>query len=489
MNIIIVLFNLPELEHKCIESVKKYTNLERHTLTVYDNYPKKENLAVVWNRLIEESKDENICLLNSDTIVEKDWTRLEENIEAGAVGPITNNCGGNQKHLEKKDSVEEINDLSGFCYCFTKKVWEEVGKFPEDMPFYGQESVFNRKLEDHGYKLMVDRRVYVHHYKGQSWHKARKDGDINDNNREYGKMQYYNFMKRLDKMQKLPRDIVIMGAGPGNPFPTFIGIDQFISDFGGKHISMEDEIPQCDVLIVVQVRHKKEWYDKIRLAKARKKILYFMDLRVPEEFTYKLKSPKGMSLDWDNRDLTIFDKVFICAKEFIDYWKKRYGVEFNWLQQATIQQPTPPVGEHYGIVHIGALDKNFHQNRIDILEKLPNVKQINEFDRKKRAEVVSKQWGIYGSSDFSLSVSPQVEGYTSDRLFHIMGSGGVALSYNPGGLNHLKDYALWFKTIDEAKELLETPKEERDKIKKRAFDYCQSNHTYKDRIIHILENL
>ena len=154
------------------------------------------------------------------------------------MGPVTNNCGGLQKSLPKNGQIEEINDLSGFCYLFRKSVWKEAGGFPEDMPFYGQETVFNRKLEDHGYKLIVDRRVYVHHFKGQSWLKAKDKGEVSLDERDYGKFHYYNFMDRLKRIQKLPRDFVILGAGKGNPFPTFMGIDQFVSDFGGKHCSM-----------------------------------------------------------------------------------------------------------------------------------------------------------------------------------------------------------------------------------------------------------
>lgn len=477
MEIILIKFNLAELEEKCIESVRRHTNLSRHTLTIYDNYPKKENLAVVWNRLISHSTHEVICLLNNDTLVEQGWEKMAEVLKdktVGAVGPVTNNCGGLQKNLQKNGQVEEINDLSGFCYLFRKEVWEDVGRFPEDMPFYGQETVFNRKLEDRGYKLMVDRRVYVHHFKGRSWDKARKRKEINDNNREYGAMQYWNFTRRLEKVQKLPRDIVILGAGKGNPFPTFMGIDQYVSDFGGRHLPMEatvEEIGEPEVLIVIQSRYRKDWYETIAKCKAKKKILYFMDLRTPKEW---------------NGTPEIFDKVFLCSRGYVPLWNKLVPTE--WLPQATIQQPTPPTGDNLGIVHIGGLDDKYHSNRKEFLEGIEHT-QINEIDRDKRAEVVAGQWGIYGSSDFSIAISPDVEGYTSDRQYHIMGSGGCALSFDPGGLEHLKDYALWFKNKKELLAKLKTPKEERDILKKKAFDYTQSNHVYKDRIIHILENI
>ncbi|MBT6051433.1 MAG: hypothetical protein HOG49_31925 [Candidatus Scalindua sp.] len=483
MEIIFVRFNLPDKEQECIDSVRKYTDLSKHKFTIYDNYPKKENLAVVWNRLIEKSEHENICLLNNDCVVEEGWTRMEESLEdkfVGAVGPVCNNCGGKQKNMPKADSIEEINDLSGFCYLFRKSVWEEVGRFPEDMPFYGQETVFNRKLEDKGYKLMVDRRVYIHHYKGQSWLKAKANGDVNDNNREYGRMHYYNFIRRLKEVQKLPRDIVIMGSGKGNPFPTFQGIDQYVSDFGGRHLPMEatlEEIGEPDVLIVAQSRYNPEWYDKIRKCKAKKKALYFMDLRTPESTQF----PKDFPLN------EIYDKVFFNAKGIVQEWKDKYKIEAEWLPQGTIQQPTPPTGENLGVVHIGDLENmTYHRNRKDFLEGI-DFKNLNSSIRDERAEIVARQWGIYGSSDFSIAISPAVEGYTSDRFYHIMGSGGVAVCFDPAGLEHLKDYALFFKTKEELEEILKTTGH--DDLRKRAFDYIQTHHTYKDRIIHILKNI
>ena len=192
MEIIIIAFNLPEKEKECIDSVKKYTNLKLHKLTVYDNYPLKENLAVVWNRLIAESTEDIICLLNNDTVVEEGWTRMIEVLDekVGAVGPVTNNCGTKQKNMPK-GQIEEINDLSGFCYLFRKEVWEEVGKFPEDMPFYGQESIFNRKLQKSGYTLMVDRRVFIHHYGGSSV------GDDEAEQRRIGAEYYKKKLKEI----------------------------------------------------------------------------------------------------------------------------------------------------------------------------------------------------------------------------------------------------------------------------------------------------
>lgn len=197
MNIIIVKYKNPEDEERCIESVKKFTDLTKHTLTIFDNAPENINLGKLWNHLIEESEDEIICLLNSDTIVEEGWDRLEDCFYEdiiGAVGPVTNQCGGKQKNLLKNGEIEEIEDLSGFCYVFKKSAWKDVGGFPEDFPFYGQETAFNRLLQKKGYKLLVDRRVFVYH-KGSA--SLKKSGIDEYNERIKGAERYKNFLKEI----------------------------------------------------------------------------------------------------------------------------------------------------------------------------------------------------------------------------------------------------------------------------------------------------
>lgn len=197
MNIIIVRYKNPEVEEKCIESVKRLTNLKKHRLTVFDNGPENINLGRLWNRLIKEAKDEVICLLNSDTEVEESWEKIENTAMlpgVGAVGPVTDNCKTEQKGMEKDGSVIEVDDLSGFCYIFRKSVWREVGGFPEDFPFYGQETAFNRLLQKHGYKLMVDRRVFVHHEGSSSLKNSGMDEALE---RKKGAERYKRFLKEI----------------------------------------------------------------------------------------------------------------------------------------------------------------------------------------------------------------------------------------------------------------------------------------------------
>ena len=492
MDIIFVRFNLPDKEQECIDSVKKYTDLSKHTFTIYDNYPKKENLAVVWNRLIAESKHENICLLNNDTVVEEGWTRLEESLEdkkVGAVGPVTNNCGTHQKNMEREEKIAAINDLSGFCYCFRKEVWQEVGGFPEDMPFYGQESVFNRKLQDHGYELNVDRRVYIHHYKGQSFKKAKKRKEIDEREAEYAKMHYYNFVRRLKTLrEKIPQGtkIAILGGGKGNPFPLHRGLEQAVSDFFGSDgllLGANSDFRELkkfkpDIFLSTQTSgytNAQKLLCKYASRQGCKMILYFCDLRYPSMGVIP--------------GLELFEEAFICNGRLKE-WEKEYKLKAHYLPQGSIQHPRPVDGEKHDVLFIGSIGDNiFHNGRKSVCKELNAiVKNCNKAtSRDKRIEIQNNSYGDYHSSKFSLAMSIDEEGYTSDRLYTIMGAGGCALSFNPGKIpfEHGR-HLLWWRNAEEAKMLLKTSVRQINEIKEEAFIEVQTNHTYKDRLIEIL---
>ena len=142
-----------------------------------------ENLSVVWNRLIRQSKSEYICLLNTDTLVEEKW--LDKLIEVftkeknvGCVSSITNACGVLKQIKPKTESyfIEDSNMLSGFCVVFPKKIWEEIGGFDENYKIYGEDSDFFFRIRQAGYRLIIRRDVFIYHFKGQSAIKARIEG-------------------------------------------------------------------------------------------------------------------------------------------------------------------------------------------------------------------------------------------------------------------------------------------------------------------------
>jgi hypothetical protein len=202
--IILIRYKMPKLEKECIESIKKYT--KEYKLTVFDNAPKNENLGKLWNRLIKKSNCENICLLNTDTLVEEGWLeKLEECLMpgVGAVGPTTNCCRTHQCDERGTGSCSLTETypgemLGGFCLLFPKKVWNDVGGFPEDFGFYGQETAWLAKVEKAGYRQVWRRDVFIYHYGSASAKEAEKRGELNEEaERKIGREKYKRFLEEL----------------------------------------------------------------------------------------------------------------------------------------------------------------------------------------------------------------------------------------------------------------------------------------------------
>lgn len=515
MQIIIVTYNAPDEEKRCIESVKKYTNLDKHKLTIFDNFKNGNiNLGKLWNQLIEASEQEVICLLNSDTVVEEGWTRLEDGLSLnslehmsfiGAVGPVTDNCGTAQKGMSRSESIEEINDLSGFCYVFRKSLWEEVGGFPEDMPFYGQESIFNRKLQDRGYKMMVDRRVFVHHEKGASYKKAIERGETTSEEETWGAFHYYNYLDRLRVLRSVVGKefkMVVIDGGRDNPFPLHKGMEQAVDEFfGGNGLILRSEqcIPeildlfQPDFILNTETKHNDFVSEFLKQAKREgiKTALYFSDMRCP--VTEACGTEHAMRVDLS----PYYDAVFLCNETHRPCWESVCKVPTFYMPQGSIQHPKPPKGEEHHILHVGAEGTgHYHENRFSILRDLRKKVEVttkNSSDRDKRAIIEEKSYGDYHSSDFSLAISMEVGKYSSIRLWNIVGAGGCALAYKAMGLDDMlndREHVLWFRTAEEALKIIErTTEEEREAIKLNAFKHTQKHGTTKMRLLNILQNL
>lgn len=217
--IVIPVYNAYEDTRRCIESVLKNTEIPYEILIINDsssdsriapmlasynqNY---ENIKVITNicnygfvknvNISFKSTNNDILLLNSDTIVTPNWLMklkiaayFKEDI--GTVTPLSNNSGAfnvpyiNRQNfiksnlgLEKTANiVEKIDDTllntpsgNGFCMYIKRKVINEVGLF--DLSFghgYGEENDFSMRAIEHGYKNVVDTSTYIYHNESASF--------------------------------------------------------------------------------------------------------------------------------------------------------------------------------------------------------------------------------------------------------------------------------------------------------------------------------
>lgn len=167
VEIIMVRYNAPEIEEKCIEHVEKFTK-HPYKLTIFNNYPKNEGLSTVWNRIIKKSKCKYVCLLNSDAFVTEGWlTEIMKGFDddISAIGPGGDRVGGPQRgwSIEKAEANKgkfiEQDEISGFCMVIRKG----VADFPEEVPFYGGEHAWCTLSRKAGYKILWSRGSFVEH--------------------------------------------------------------------------------------------------------------------------------------------------------------------------------------------------------------------------------------------------------------------------------------------------------------------------------------
>ncbi len=185
VEIIIITATGEDFEKDCIKSVQENTNYP-HTLTVFHN---KDGcgLSKIWNRIISKSTAKYVCILNSDTIVNDGWLdKLVECAEAtgGIVGPVSNNAGRRQT-MDIGEGYVETDMLSGFCMLFPRSAWNVVGGFDEGFMFYFEDDDFSLRLRNAGYKLYINKEVFVYHIQRATAKSISNIDDIFNKSKEY----------------------------------------------------------------------------------------------------------------------------------------------------------------------------------------------------------------------------------------------------------------------------------------------------------------
>ena len=212
--VVVITFNQPKYQQKCLSSLVKHTRFP-YDLIVHHNY-KNEFITKIWQRYIKRSNHDYILLLNDDAVLTKDYLeRLLAPFEDPSVactGPYTSYSSNNQNLCEyrenrlkysvseideiaekvyndnKEDPQRQVGDLIGFCYLMDRKKFLEVGSFNMEFGVWGQESELNYRFKQAGYKLILAKNCYVHHFGSVSLKKASKEGVL-DWEKEHNKCQ------------------------------------------------------------------------------------------------------------------------------------------------------------------------------------------------------------------------------------------------------------------------------------------------------------
>lgn len=166
-------------------------------------YTKAANLG------LELSSADLVILLNSDTVVTRNWAEKLADAafsrpDIGAVGPLSNAASyqsipgtlGTDKQTAINDlppsmSADDMNDwceknstsmvptvplIHGFCFGITRRALDTVGKFDE-VAFpegYGEENDYCFRLSAAGFDMAVATHTYVYHVKSSSYTEERR---------------------------------------------------------------------------------------------------------------------------------------------------------------------------------------------------------------------------------------------------------------------------------------------------------------------------
>ncbi|MFS0919251.1 glycosyltransferase [Brevibacillus sp. 179-C 1.1 NHS] len=207
-SIVILTHNHLEVTKLCIESIRKYTNIQSYELIVVDNAstdgttqwlaeqqdilsifnPKNEGFPAGCNQGMRIATGDNIMLLNNDVVVTEGWldnllTCLYSREDIGAVGPVTNRCAYYQtipvdyqnldemqsfaaKHNQSNSVLwEERLKLIGYALLFKRVVYEEVGELDEIFsPGNFEDDDFSFRIRQAGYKLIFCKDTFIHHF-------------------------------------------------------------------------------------------------------------------------------------------------------------------------------------------------------------------------------------------------------------------------------------------------------------------------------------
>lgn len=267
-SIILVAYNQVQYTLECIQSVKENTKADYEIIVVDNNssddtveklgedpkiklirnaenlgFPKAVNLG------IKAAAGRNILILNNDTIVTNGWLERmlevsESDEKIGIVGPISNIVSGvqvdkdaNYKTNEemiayaekvKKDNEGEIVEfprVAFLCTLIKREVIDKIGGLDERFtPGNYEDDDFCLRAQLAGYKTVITKDVFIHHYGSKSFGAAGE--------KAYADRLEINRKKFVEKWGADPNEIWLKGKqikSRGINYP--INRDEFVESF------------------------------------------------------------------------------------------------------------------------------------------------------------------------------------------------------------------------------------------------------------------
>lgn len=156
---------------------------------------------------IEASTRRYICLLNSDTVVtQHSWAGIvgafESDPRIAVGGPSTScttgpqtvrralhcrhewsneqiwNFAGKYAGRHKNDALIDLPMVGGFAFFVRRSIWDQLGGFDKNLPDYGNETEFCRRVIEAGLRIVWARNAYIHHFGSESYGRKLGLGEI-----------------------------------------------------------------------------------------------------------------------------------------------------------------------------------------------------------------------------------------------------------------------------------------------------------------------
>ncbi len=271
-SIIILTYNKLDYTKLCIDSIRKYTKTGTYEIIIVDNnstddtrlwLKEQKDIKVILNNenlgfpggcnvgIKAAEKENDILLLNNDTIVSPRWLEnlnncLYSDEHVGAVGAVTNNCANYQAIRTEYQSIDEMiafadkynmSDSSkweqkvrliGYCMLIKRAVMDKIGLLDESFfPGNFEDDDFGYRIQSEGYKLMLCNDTFIHHFGSTSFKEnpEKLNSLLKENSKKFiNKWSFnsekncvvnFNIIQKLD-MNKVDFNVLHIGCGTGS---------------------------------------------------------------------------------------------------------------------------------------------------------------------------------------------------------------------------------------------------------------------------------
>ncbi len=225
VDIIIPVYNQPEITAGCLESIRKHSDLP-HRVIIIDNASDQnarellereaasdkditlmrnaENIGWVKaiNQGIRSSKAPYVCIMNNDTIVRTDkWlSALVDVAEAAKETGLVNPRFEIKKKISRDAAFIEIDFCRGYCVLIKREVLEKIGGLDESygLGYYDDDDLSVRAIRA-GYRCVRANNVFVEHLGDATFSELFKD----EHRRELHEKNKALFYSKWGKRMKL----------------------------------------------------------------------------------------------------------------------------------------------------------------------------------------------------------------------------------------------------------------------------------------------